>query len=97
MNKIISIVLLVGAVAVGAGVVNTHDRLSQTSVQAKGNLFSVSEDIHNALFMHCLPAHRHEEISEDMLDDPRSVVWEEAENRLHVQKALIEFLLNNSN
>jgi len=47
MNKIISIVLLVGAVAVGAGVVNTHDRLSQTSVQAKGNLFSVSEDIHN--------------------------------------------------
>jgi len=51
----------------------------------------------DALFMHCLPAHRHEEISEDMLDDPRSVVWEEAENRLHVQKALIEFLLNNSN
>ena len=51
----------------------------------------------DALFMHCLPAHPHEEISEDMLDDPRSVVWEEAENRLHVQKALIEFLLNNSN
>ncbi|NOX28116.1 MAG: HAMP domain-containing histidine kinase [Gammaproteobacteria bacterium] len=47
MNKIISIVLLVGAVAVGAGVLNTHDRLSQTSGQAKGNLFSVSEDIHN--------------------------------------------------
>lgn len=47
MNKIISIVLLVGAVAVGAGVFNTHDRLSQTSGQAKGNLFSVSEDIHN--------------------------------------------------
>lgn len=46
-----------------------------------------------ALFMHCLPAHRGEEISEDMLDDPRSVVWDEAENRLHAQKALLEFLL----
>lgn len=47
----------------------------------------------DAIFMHCLPAHRGEEISEDMLDDPRSVVWDEAENRLHAQKALIEFLL----
>lgn len=47
----------------------------------------------DALFMHCLPAHRGEEISEDMLDDPRSVVWDEAENRLHAQKALLEFLV----
>lgn len=46
-----------------------------------------------ALFMHCLPAHRGEEISHDMLDDPRAVVWDEAENRLHAQKALLEFLL----
>lgn len=46
-----------------------------------------------ALFMHCLPAHRGEEISEDMLEDPRSVVWDEAENRLHAQKALMEYLL----
>lgn len=45
------------------------------------------------LFMHCLPAHRGEEISLNMLDDPRSVVWDEAENRLHAQKALMEFLL----
>lgn len=45
------------------------------------------------VFMHCLPAHRGEEISCDMLDDPRSVVWDEAENRLHAQKALMEFLL----
>lgn len=45
------------------------------------------------LFMHCLPAHRGEEISHDLLDDPRSVVWDEAENRLHAQKALMEFLL----
>ncbi|MCJ8312707.1 MAG: ornithine carbamoyltransferase [Saccharospirillaceae bacterium] len=50
----------------------------------------------DALFMHCLPAHRGEEVSEDMLDDPRSVVWEEAGNRLHAQKALLEFLLINS-
>jgi ornithine carbamoyltransferase len=47
----------------------------------------------DALFMHCLPAHRGEEISHDMLDDPRSVVWTEAGNRLHSQKALLEFLL----
>ncbi|WP_286237400.1 ornithine carbamoyltransferase [Neptuniibacter halophilus] len=47
----------------------------------------------DALFMHCLPAHRGEEVSEDMLDDPRSVVYDEAENRLHAQKALLEFLL----
>ncbi|WP_275288422.1 ornithine carbamoyltransferase [Halomonas elongata] len=47
----------------------------------------------NALFLHCLPAHRGEEISETLLDDPRAVVWQEAGNRLHAQKALIEFLL----
>ncbi len=47
----------------------------------------------DALFMHCLPAHRGEEISDDMLEDPRAVVWDEAENRLHAQKALLEFLL----
>ncbi|MAR91313.1 MAG: ornithine carbamoyltransferase [Pseudomonadota bacterium] len=47
----------------------------------------------SALFMHCLPAHRGEEISDDMLEDPRSVVWDEAENRLHAQKALMEYLL----
>ncbi len=47
MNKIISIILLVGAVAVGAGVVITHDRMSQTTEQGTGNLYSVSEDIHN--------------------------------------------------
>ena len=46
----------------------------------------------DALFMHCLPAHRGEEISNDLLDDRRSVVWAEAGNRLHSQKALLEFL-----
>jgi ornithine carbamoyltransferase len=47
----------------------------------------------DALFMHCLPAHRGEEVSAGVIDGSQSVVWEEAENRLHVQKALMEFLL----
>ena len=47
----------------------------------------------SVLFMHCLPAHRGEEVSAALMDDPRSVVWDQAENRLHAQKALVEFLL----
>ncbi|MBV1915234.1 MAG: ornithine carbamoyltransferase [Pseudomonadales bacterium] len=49
----------------------------------------------DALFMHCLPAHRGEEVSSSMMDDARAVVWDEAENRLHAQKALLEALLLN--
>ena len=47
----------------------------------------------SALFMHCLPAHRGEEVEAEVIDGPQSVVWDEAENRMHVQKELMEYLL----
>lgn len=50
----------------------------------------------DALYMHCLPAHRGEEISAELMDAPDTVIWDEAENRLHAQKALMEFLLEAS-
>jgi ornithine carbamoyltransferase len=48
----------------------------------------------DALFMHCLPAHRNEEVTDAVLDGPQSVVWDEAENRLHAQKGIMAWCLN---
>jgi ornithine carbamoyltransferase len=47
----------------------------------------------DARFMHCLPAHRGEEVTEDVFESPASIVWDQAENRLHMQKALIEWVM----
>jgi len=62
------------------------------------NAYQVNQDImrranKDALFMHCLPAHRGEEVTTEVLESTQSVVWQEAENRLHAQKALLEFLI----
>lgn len=64
------------------------------SFQVNGELMKQANK--DALFMHCLPAHRDEEVTHEVLEGPNSVVWDEAENRLHAQKALIEFLLNSN-
>ncbi|HEY0720088.1 MAG TPA: ornithine carbamoyltransferase [Gammaproteobacteria bacterium] len=59
--------------------------------QVSGELMKLAKP--DALFMHCLPAHRGEEVTAEVIDGPQSIVWEQAENRLHAQKALLEFLL----
>ena len=60
--------------------------------EVSGELMSLAKA--DALFMHCLPAHRGEEVTAELLDRDASVVWDEAENRMHSQKALLEYLLN---
>ncbi len=59
--------------------------------QVNTEVMSLAND--DALFMHCLPAHRGEEVTADVIDGKQSVVWDEAGNRLHAQMALLEFLL----
>ncbi len=59
--------------------------------QVNTELMSMANE--DALFMHCLPAHRGDEVTAEVIDGPQSVVWDEAGNRLHAQKALLEFLL----
>ena len=67
--------------------------LAFAEFQVNSEVMSLAND--DALFMHCLPAHRDEEVSADVIDGTQSVVWDEAENRLHAQKALLEFLFQN--
>ena len=63
---------------------------SFASFQINDEIMAIAED--DAVFMHCLPAHREEEVTTSVLEGPQSVVWDEAENRLHAQKALVEAL-----
>ena len=62
-----------------------------SNFQVNQHLMSLANK--DALFMHCLPAHRGEEVTAEVLDSAQSVVWQEAENRLHAQKALLEILI----
>ena len=59
--------------------------------QVNAQTMSVADP--EAVFMHCLPAHRGEEVTTDVIDGAQSIVWDEAENRMHGQKALMEFLM----
>ena len=70
---------------------NEARRAAFTDWRVDAEMMAVAEP--DALFMHCLPAHRGEEVDADVIDGPQSAVWDEAENRMHVQKALMEFLL----
>ena len=71
----------------------------QTAREGMFQPYQVNEELmahanSDALYMHCLPAHRGEEISAGLMDNPDTVIWDEAENRLHAQKALLETLLD---
>jgi len=70
---------------------NEERMIDSVDWQVDGDMMRVAAK--DALFMHCLPAHRGEEVAAEVIDGPHSVVWDEAENRLHVQKALMEYLL----
>lgn len=68
-----------------------HREIAFKDYQINAEIMNAAHD--DALFMHCLPAHRGEEVTAEVIDGPQSVIFAEAENRLHAQKALLEFLL----
>jgi ornithine carbamoyltransferase len=70
-----------------------HDRRVQVMRPYQVNRKLQAESAEDSIFMHCLPAHRGEEVVDEILDGPRSVVLDEAENRLHVQKAILALLM----
>jgi len=70
---------------------NEARRRAFAAWQVDGEMMRVAAP--DALFMHCLPVHRGEEVAAEVIDGPQSVVWDEAENRLHAQKALLEYLV----
>jgi ornithine carbamoyltransferase len=86
--------LLVTDVWASMGQEEEQKRREQDFANYQVNTAVMSAASKDALFMHCLPAHRGEEVSADVIDGPSSVVWDEAENRLHAQKALLEFLIH---
>lgn len=100
----VSVVVDAAAAAKNADVVTTDVWASMGQEQEQNEReaafadYQVNADIMvlanpNALFLHCLPAHRGEEVTAEVIDGEQSVVWDQAENRLHAQKALLEFLL----
>jgi len=84
--------LVVTDVWASMGQENEQNHREQVFKEFQVNREMMSKTKPDALFMHCLPAHRGEEVSSDVIDGPQSVVFDEAENRLHSQKALLEFL-----
>jgi ornithine carbamoyltransferase len=85
--------LVVTDVWASMGQEDEHEARRQAFVPYQVNANLMAQAKPDALFMHCLPAHRDEEVSATVIDGPQSAVWEEAENRLHSQKALLELLL----
>jgi ornithine carbamoyltransferase len=89
--------------AIGADLVNADTWISMgdEDVENRRRLlepFQVNQKLMskakpNALFMHCLPAHRGEEVTDEVIDGPQSVIWDEAENRLHAQKGILAWCL----
>jgi ornithine carbamoyltransferase len=85
--------LVVTDVWASMGFENEEEERKKVFASFQVNIATMKSAAKDAIFMHCLPAHRGEEVAADVIDGPQSVVWDEAENRLHTQKALMEYLL----